>query len=223
MKTLPPPKLRWGGLRLKDDRAYVNSATILATNVQRLAGLTPEAHLLDVGCGPGRLLIGLDLVAPVARYVGVDTHQDVVAWAARHLGGPGVEFHLALLFNERYNTSGRRPEQPGFLPFEDGEFDAACLHSVFSHMRVPDIALYLTELSRLLPQGGRAYATAFVEDGVPDETENPSDYGGPWSGPLHCVRLNRALFERLVADAGLAVDGFEYRPHRQSRYGLVKP
>jgi SAM-dependent methyltransferase len=223
MRTLPPPGLRWGGPRLKNDRAYVNSATGLATNVQRLAGLTPETHLLDIGCGPGRLLIGLDAVGPVARYVGVDTHQHVVEWAARHLGGPGVEFHFVPVFNERYNPSSARPEEPGFLPFEDSEFDAACLHSVFSHMRVPDIALYLTELARLLRHGGRAYATAFVEDGVPDGTENPSDYGGPWSGPLHCVRLNRALFERLVADAGLAVDGFERRSHRQSRYGLVKP
>jgi SAM-dependent methyltransferase len=220
--TLPPPSLRWGIRRLKDDQEYIDSAVELAVAVSTLAHLSAHSSLVDIGCGPGRLLIGLDTVGRVGHYVGVDTNAEVIDWASKNLSGPGVEFHEVPVFNERYNPNGGRPEQTGFLPFDDGQFDAACLHSVFTHMRLPTIVLYLAELERILRPGGRAYVSAFAEDGVPDETENPDDYGGPWSGPLHCVRLNRGVFDELVVAAGLTVDTFQHKPTHQSRYGLLK-
>jgi SAM-dependent methyltransferase len=222
---LPPPRLRWGPTSLKDDRRFLRSAHRLASDIDRLVGLSPTSRLVDVGCGPGRLVYGIGelSVGSVARYVGVDTNDAVIDWAVEHLARPGVEFHKIDMFNERYNPTAARVEAAGFLPFADEVFDRVSLHSVFSHMRLRDIALYLREVARLLISGGRAYCSAFVENGVPEWTENPDDYGGPWSGPLHCTRLSRGAFDRLVADAGMTVIRFEHRPGKQSFYGLQKP
>jgi SAM-dependent methyltransferase len=223
--SLPPRDLRWGGSRLDDDRLYVGSAVRLAVSVGRLVGLNDRSRVLDIGCGAGRLLIGIAASgAYLGRYVGVDTFKPAVDWAARALVAPWVEFRAVETFNARYNETAPRPTTVGFLPFVDGEFDQVVLHSVFSHMTVDDVALYLAETARLLEPGGRAYCTAFVEDDVPEWTENPEDYGGPWRRPLHCVRINRQAFERLVAAAGLVVLECDRRtgPEQQTRYALAK-
>jgi len=89
-----------------------------------------------------------------------------------------------------------------------------------------DTAAYLGEVSRLLKPGGRAFVTAFVEEGVPDVEENPAGYGPlEWSGPLHCVRFDKAFFEGMVRAAGLEVDSLEHGQETdgQSLYILRKP
>ncbi|MBA3232307.1 MAG: hypothetical protein H0T05_05755 [Acidobacteria bacterium] len=49
--------------------------------------------------------------------------------------------------------------------------------------------------------------TVFIEDGVPNVTENPEGYmDKDWKGPLHCVLYNREFFEALLDESGLQVD-----------------
>lgn len=70
---------------------------------------------------------------------------------------------------------------------------------------------YLDEIRRLLRANGFAFITAFVEEGVEDEAENPIGYGPlEWSGALHCVRYERGYFEGMLADAGFVVDTYEH-------------
>lgn len=53
--------------------------------------------------------------------------------------------------------------------------------------------------------------TAFVEDDVPDWTENPDDYGTlTWAKPLHCARFERNFFYQLMDQAGLQVQHTEH-------------
>jgi hypothetical protein len=78
-------------------------------------------------------------------------------------------------------------------------------------MDASEVSHYLAEIRRLLKRDGFAWLTAFVEDGVPDVTENPHGYGAiPWAGALHCVRYDRRFFESMVRSAGLEVDQFEH-------------
>jgi cyclopropane fatty-acyl-phospholipid synthase-like methyltransferase len=90
-----------------------------------------------------------------------------------------------------------------------------CAFSVFSHMLGADTKEYLGEFRRALTPGGRAIATFFTADDVPDETENPS-WLGDWTGRLHCVLYSTDYLQRLIAAAGLTITArmppMEYRP-----------
>lgn len=210
--VLPPTGLRWGGPRYKDDEVYVNSGRTNARMLARNAGLTSESRVLDIGCGPGRLLTGLLAeYGTIGAYLGVDVNRPVIDWAAENLADAGrsIAFRHVDVPNERYNKKGKASSRT--LPIEDERFDTIVLLSVFSHMWLRDIEAYCQEFARVLAPGGRVFLTAFTEYGVPLEEENPKNYHREWKGPLHCVRLNRQRFEEIVYDSGLVVHKFDYR------------
>jgi arsenite methyltransferase len=100
--------------------------------------LAPRAgeHVLDVGCGPGRLTREIaDAVGPDGRACGVDVSEEMLALAAQ------MNLELA-------HASGIR------LPFEEASFDAAVATQVYEF--VEELSAALTELYRVLRVGGRA-------------------------------------------------------------------
>jgi ubiquinone/menaquinone biosynthesis C-methylase UbiE len=198
-----------GGAHFEDDREFVASAVRDVHRLGRLAGLDTRSRVLDWGCGAGRLNVGIRVaLGGVADYHGVDVQRVLIDWANEHLADEHSRFTFVDLANARYNPDGARARS---IPGEDGAVDVFYAYSVFSHMLAPDVAAYLGEIARLLTSSGRAMVTAFVEEGVPDCTENPPGYGPlEWSGALHCVRFDRRAFEQLVGAAGLAVDRFVY-------------
>jgi SAM-dependent methyltransferase len=213
---LPPPRLRAGGVHFRDDDAFRASAAreaerllaeVSSTVGQRRDGRGPA--ILEVGCGAGRLAIGLLAVdARVSSYVGVDVMPAPIEWATAEITrrAPTYVFATIDVYNERYNPAGHRTATQATLPFEDGAFDAIYTYSVFSHMTTEDVLAYLGEFRRLLAPDGVAVSTAFVEDDVPDESVNPPGYGPiEWSGALHCVRFATPFFTRLVDEAGLRI------------------
>ncbi|HEX8276672.1 MAG TPA: methyltransferase domain-containing protein [Longimicrobiaceae bacterium] len=210
---LPPPHLRFCGPEFKDDGYFLASARGEAARLVGECGLTPASRVLDVGCGPGRLAIGiLDRVGRVAEYRGIDVHRPSIEWCDRHLGrsDPPFRFQLVDVRNARYNPEGADLASTIRLPVADGRFDIAYLYSVFSHMLPPDVRGYLREIHRLLAPGGILFFTAFVEEGVPDVSENPDGYVQSWLGPLHCVRYQRGYLEGMLGDAGFETVRFVY-------------
>jgi len=77
-------------------------------------------------------------------------------------------------------------------------------------------------LSEVVRTAGFVMLTAFTEDAVPDETENPEGYLQDWSGPLHCVRINRETFEGLVRQNGFSISVAEHGQGRPSLYVLER-
>ncbi|NJK64483.1 MAG: class I SAM-dependent methyltransferase [Synechococcaceae cyanobacterium SM2_3_1] len=144
---------------------------------------------------------------------GLDVHEASINWASRYLSStsPPVSFKQLDVFNERYNPEGKQITQRIHFPVPDRRFDTIMLASVFSHMRLKDIQVYLQEIARVLAIKRKVYLTIFVEHKVPDEAENPDGYHREWSGSLHCVRINRYTFEDLVYGSGLIIDYFRYR------------
>lgn len=212
---LPPRELvtRHGG---KSDAHHVRSARQIVQRLIDHADLTADDRVLDIGCGGGRFLIGMQSIFGSFRsYTGLDVRKPVIEWAQRNLTTENISFHWLDLENPRYNRRGK-PLEGKVLPIDDGSADVLALFSVFSHMTLEDIALYLREFRRVMSNDGRAYCTAFVEDDVPEWEENPADYIREWAGPLHCVRLNRETFEGLVEAAELRIDRFLYQ-HEQGR------
>lgn len=220
--VLPPERLRWGGPRYRDDEVYVTSARRNVRMLAKQAGLSPTSRVLDVGCGPGRLLTGLLAeFGTVGGYVGVDVNRPVVEWAWENLAdrARGIDFRHVDVPNERYNRKGRATTRT--LPIGEEQFDTIVLLSVFSHMWLRDIEAYCQEFTRVLAPGGRVYLTAFTEYGVPLEQENPPDYHREWRGPLHCVRLNRPHFEEILYRSGLVVHKFDYRHTNDGQSSFV--
>jgi len=102
--------------------------------------LRPGMKLLDVGCGPGSITLGLaEIVAP-GQVVGIDIQSAQVEQArAAARGIASVRFEVADIYG---------------LPFPDASFDAAFANGVVMHLREPVRAL--AELRRVLRPGGIA-------------------------------------------------------------------
>ena len=217
---LPPVALRWGGSRYHSDEEYLRSARKVARRVIDECGLTRDSRLLDIGCGQGRLLRGvIGELGCVGGYLGLDVHEPSVEWLRSQVNVGFAEFRLLHFRNDRYNPSIRERE----LPDLGERFEAVVLISVFSHMRLDDISTYLRFIRKSMAENARAFLTAFVEDDVPAEEENPVGYIAPSKGPLHRVRLNRQHFEKMVREAGLQVSVFRYAIHDgQSVYVLTQ-
>lgn len=211
--VIPARHLRRCGAAFQEDQYFVESARLEAKKLTDLCDLTPDGHVLDVGCGPGRLAVGwLAGSGDMPNYHGMDINKASIDWCIKHLAplDARLKFSHLDLFNERYNPRGQPFTPTTRLPYESGFFQGIYLYSVFSHMTSSDIQIYLREFARLLTGEGRVFLTAFVESGVPDEEENPPDYGLDWHGSLHCVRFDKKYFEKMVETAGLSVVEFRH-------------
>jgi SAM-dependent methyltransferase len=226
---LPPASIRLGGHNFERDRDFLAYAIRDAQRLEDTIGVTASSRVLDIGCGVGRLPIGLKAhFGSLSNYTGVDVDAGSIAWCRKHIRGERVSFIHIDIANERYNPRGLALDDDFRLPLADASFDAIHLYSVFSHMETDDVVAYLREFRRLLSPEGRVFLTAFVEDGVSDIAINPPGYGsfpGEWSGALHCVRYDRAFFERLIHDAGLVTDRYDYASDTdgQSAFFLMLP
>jgi SAM-dependent methyltransferase len=176
------------------------------------AGLGPTSSVLDVGCGAGRLAVGIiEEIGAVAGYLGLDVRRDVISWDRRFLARRYrfLRFEHIDVANARYNAHGDETASVFTLPSPTGEVDVVYAYSVFSHMISADVSHYLTEFYRLLHPAGTAVFTAFVEPGVPDEEINPTSYGPiQWQSALHCVRFDQHYFTRMLMRAGLEIVHF---------------
>jgi SAM-dependent methyltransferase len=207
--TLPAAHLRLCGIEFRDDARFFQSACTEADRLIEHLGLGVGSALLDIGCGFGRLAIGvLDRIREPEQYCGVDVSEAAVAWCNRRIARthPAFRFVRLDVKNERYNPRGKQVASTFRLPFGDGAFDIGYAYSVFSHMELTDVEWYLVELRRVLRAGGGAFVTLFVADNVPDVTLNPADGDKEWRGPLHCVRYGRAFIESRMRDAGFTLE-----------------
>ena len=102
--------------------------------------LHPGLRVLDVGCGPGTITLGLARAVAPGELVGLDIDPASVAAAeaaARDQGVTNVRFEVG------------RAEA---LPFPDASFDAVFEHTLLEH--VPDPLSVLSEMRRVLRLGG---------------------------------------------------------------------
>jgi SAM-dependent methyltransferase len=96
--------------------------------------------ILDIGCGPGAITIGLaEAVAP-GEVLGIDPDQDAIARAqalAAERGLANAQFQIGSIYD---------------LPIPDSSLDAAFAHTVFMHLDKPAAAA--AEILRVLKPGG---------------------------------------------------------------------
>jgi SAM-dependent methyltransferase len=201
---LPPVDMRRGNGPLKyDDDYFVESARQDVEHLMNL-GLAPGSRLLDFGCGPGRLAVGLIAAGWSGSYMGVEVKDRHVQWATNEITSrfPDFQFIHVDAANERYNPDG---SQAPSLPSPDGSVDLIAAFSVFTHMLSDDTKAYLREFRRVLAPDGKAFITVFMAEGVPDETENPPWFGN-WEGRLHCVLYSTAYLRDLIGNSGMTLE-----------------
>lgn len=104
-----------------------------------LPQLVPGWSVLDAGCGPGTITLGIARKAAPGLVTAIDIEDSQFAKAREQAEceGLNVEFHKASIYQ---------------LPFPDGGFDAVFSHALFEHLSDADAAL--TELRRVLKPGG---------------------------------------------------------------------
>lgn len=99
-----------------------------------------HSHILDCGCGPGSITLGLAQWAPDGQTVGIDLGEAQLEGAqanAHELGVKNVVFRQGDIFD---------------LPFGDDSFDVVFSQTVLFH--IPDPEKALAEIKRVLRPGG---------------------------------------------------------------------
>ena len=126
-----------------------------------LPHLEPGLRVLDFGCGPGTISVGLAKnVAPGALHgIDMEASQIEMAQAAAAAGG--------------HDNATFRTGDVTDLPFEDNSFDVAHCHAVLMH--VPDTAAVLAEVKRVLKPGGILSSREMIGDAT---------FFEPWVGDL---------------------------------------
>jgi SAM-dependent methyltransferase len=205
--VIPPAVLTHCGRLTDTPEKFHASACAEADRLTQQLGLNASSRLLDIGCGAGRLAIGLlARNAAFNTYLGIDVSQVRIEWCQRNLSPRDrrLGFQYLNMRNARYNPQG---DLTAGVELPRAGFDIIYLYSVFSHLLAADVQQYLQRIARALHERGRCFATAFVADGVPPVTENPAGFGPlQWSGPLHCVLYSRDAWHEMLRSAGLAIE-----------------
>jgi ubiquinone/menaquinone biosynthesis C-methylase UbiE len=180
--------------------------------------LCPGMRVLDLGCGPGSITVGLaEAVAP-GEMVGVDVQPSQVAQAqalSASRGVMNVRFEVADVYR---------------LPFPDGSFDAVFAHAVLMHLREPVRAL--VEVRRVLRPGGiagvrdsdwggriHAPATPLLEQWYALTVRVRQRNGGnPFMGRHHRRLLLEAGFARSEATVSVWSDGTLEKTRRRASF-----
>src|SRR5262249_45699696 len=91
-------------------QAFDEAAKNVAFSCKRFGGLRSDGRLLDVGCGVGRLAIGLaGFLHDRCAYEGIDVCADMIRWCQETISVkyPSFHFQQADVFNGFYNPTGK--------------------------------------------------------------------------------------------------------------------
>lgn len=116
-----------------DSTDWEATAILSADTIERLLGKL-KGHVLEIGCGPGRVTEELARRYPRVEMTGVDSSAEML----RHAPKSRVRYLLG---------DGKT------LP--DGPFDFIYSHLVFQHIDPPTVRRYFHEMARVLRKRGR--------------------------------------------------------------------
>ncbi len=183
--------------------------------------LKPDYHVLDVGCGLGRMARPLVFyLDQKGKYDGFDIVKDGVSWCKKHYAAyENFSFTHVSLDNDLYHLGSGHDATSFNFPYRDNDYDLVVLISVFTHMQSAEVQQYLHEIQRVLKPGGRCFATFFLLTPSSDEQrQQPAipfhkhDNEGVY---LHDRRVKNAnvgysyeLVEKMAKTASLSIEQF---------------
>jgi SAM-dependent methyltransferase len=163
----------------------------IARRLEGLGMLEPEARLLDIACGCGRVARHF-LDSPIAAYAGFDRHPGMIEWAQSHIGGLDDRFQFQHVdvqsgYEELDSSVGTISAAEFVFPYDDGVFTGALAASVFTHIDFPATSRYLSEAARVLATNGRVRASFFLDEAT------GSRGGSGWNFVIREDDLRRAI------------------------------
>ena len=153
-----------------------------------IASEAPEgATVVDLGCGPGGVLLRVAALTPTLHLTGVDVDPQMIA-RARHKA------------ERAYPAVAARPSfvvaDAAALPFDDATVDLVVSSYAVHHL--PDRHAARAEILRVLKPGGRALIWDIVSPHGAAETEGhaASGHGGPGHRPRMLLTFARTPVTR---------------------------
>jgi len=153
-----------------------------------------EGSLLDIGTGPGRLLVKLHQRSPGMRLIGIDSSPSMVAKAQENMADAGLSDAIEI---KKGNASQ--------IPFGDDSFDIVVSTGSIHHWKDPTAGL--NEVHRVLKPGAYALMYDLVSDTPASIVkEMVRDFGKPktflfWLHSFEEPFYSRQSYESLAGPA----------------------
>jgi ubiquinone/menaquinone biosynthesis C-methylase UbiE len=149
---VPPARLRHRVHGSLDKESFLQVGKIVAQNIRDLCAIVGRdiysfEHILDFGCGCGRVVRNFQDAPTSCHLYGTDIDSDLVNWCKNNLQ------------NIRWSTNGYRPP----LPFENNTFDLIYAISVFTHLDEEFQHVWLRELQRIAKPGAIIILSVYGE------------------------------------------------------------
>ncbi len=138
-------------------------------------------HVLDVGCGTGRLIFKLAENYPNCRFVGIDADANGINIARKESSRLGL--------SSRATFRHVRGEQVKF----ESEFDLALMFEVFHELPMPERPSVLAGCYRALRPGGRLF---IVDETWPEDAQQLRD---PAFGMSVLVQFSELIWGNIVS------------------------
>jgi len=184
-------------------------------------GMQTGMRVLDIGCGPGRMALGIgERFGWDTRYDGFDIKKADIDFCQSVISKthPSFQFHHFDLFNDHYNKGGDTKATDIRFPAEDKVIDFIFATSIYTHFFVEDIRHYLSETARVCK--GRSLSSWFLIDDrfdkgakadslrfdFPHQAEDGTYYQHEKS-PLDAVGHSLDSVKALHEEAGMRVVG----------------
>ncbi|HXE03786.1 MAG TPA: class I SAM-dependent methyltransferase, partial [Methyloceanibacter sp.] len=138
--------------------------------IKSAAGLNPTDHVLDIGCGCGRIAAALTQhLDPTSRYYGVDIVPGLVDFAQRHISSHYPNFRFLTIdqknsFYDTFRAKGIADISAVSEVCGERSIDLCIATSLFTHLTAKDTRNYLSAIQSVLKPDGRAVVTFFVLD-----------------------------------------------------------
>ena len=148
--------------------------------------LCPDSHVLDIGCGSGRMARALATwLSRNGSFQGFDPVADSIKSAASDIRKPNFTFEHIDLQHYLYNPHGKIIPTEFRFPCPDASKDVALAASVFTHLDRETAQHYLAEAFRVLKPGGHCLFSLFaMTPEMLSEPDQPGREFGPSGTPF---------------------------------------
>ncbi len=206
LDRIPRVADRRGGKQAYGEWAWV--AGMFGALIADLVDGVPEPRIVDVGCGPGLVLVAAEpTVLEGGELIGLDVQASEIDFCRRHYPDPPYRFDRIDRAHPVYAPdAGPSTDR---WPVEDASADLVTALSVLTHLDGAEAAATLSEMARILRPGRTALVSAFLVDlEVSGDRAGTAGSPPPPSAPdtsrFHHTPPTRWRFERSLGDGFFA-------------------